>query len=99
MASILKLVRAPFMLISLIIGGVLMFLYLAAISVGGWYEKLLQTLHLTFPVWLPPLLGILTFTIFGVIISAIGFYELMGWPGIILGPTVSVFIISRLDNW
>ncbi len=98
-AIFLKILRAPITLASLVIGGVLMFLYLAAISVGGWYERLLQTLQLTFPVWLPALLGIVTFTIIGLIIPAIGLFQLVGWPGVILGPAVSVLLVSRLDHW
>jgi hypothetical protein len=76
-----------------------MFLYLAAISMGGWYERLLQTLRVTFPIWLPAVLGIFSFLIIGLIVPAIGLYELIGWPGLILGPTAAVLLISRLDHW
>ena len=99
MVHIWRAVRAPFTLVSLAIGGILMFLFLAAISVGGWYEKLLLRLGTNTPGWIPASLGVVTFLLVGMVVPAVILGQLIGWPGAVLGPTIMVILVSRLNHW
>ena len=76
-----------------------MFLFLAAISVGGWYDNILQRLNSKTPGWIPALFGILTFMLVGIVIPAVALRQLLGWPGTLLGPTLMVLLVALLDHW
>ena len=100
MTILLRIIRAPFVLVSLLVGTLLLFGFLSSISVGEWCEQLLKRLgYRGNPYWIPGLFGVGGFVCFGVLAPAIGGNALIGWPGIIAGPIIAVLIISRLDYW
>jgi hypothetical protein len=99
METILRGLRAPFVVASIVMGGVLMFLFLSAVSVGSWYEALLIKVGLSPRGWIPPALGFLSFAAGGVWLPALATSAIIGWPGIIIGPSIMIWLVSRLDRW
>ncbi len=100
MVFLLRVVRAPFVLISLLVGTILLFGFLSSISMGEWFELALRRLgHRGNPYWLSGALGVVAYLGLGLVLPAIGGNAVIGWPGMIVGPVVAVLIISRLGRW
>jgi len=100
MAKTFQFVRAPFVLISLLIGLILLLLVLSIISFGEWVEIALKWAgYRGRPYWIPGVLGFVAYLGLGFIGPAYGGNALLGWPGLIAGPMIAVAIISWLGQW
>jgi len=97
---IVRIVRAPFFVITLLLSMVPVFFIFASVSVGAWIE---QALHIfgyrQRPLWLPAVLGVLGYTGLGVAGPALLGGNLLGWPGAVLGPLIVLGLIAILGRW
>lgn len=100
MQVVLRFARAPIVLSSLLIGALLLFGTLASISIGEWCEVALRRLGFrSEPYWLPGALGVIGYVGLGLIGTAYAGYRLIGWAGLLVGPVLVVWIVSRLGHW
>jgi hypothetical protein len=98
--TVLRILRLPFFLLSLILGLVGVLFFVAATSVGGWCEDALCWLgYRSRPAWLPIVLGASAYTVLGVAGPAYLGGQLIGWPGAILGPVLVLGAIAILGKW
>lgn len=98
--SLVRVIAAPFFVAGVILSTILVFFVLATISIGGWCEPVLVRLGYRYkPMMLPAGIGIVLF-VGGVLIGlgALG-HQLIGWPGVILGPFLAIVAISLVDHW
>ncbi|NDJ52083.1 MAG: hypothetical protein GYB68_03240 [Chloroflexi bacterium] len=99
-SGVLRVLRAPFFLASMVFSMAGAFGFFAVVQVGAWAEDGLRLLGLRqMPEWLPAGLGILGYLGLGVIIPALAAYRWIGWPGAILLPLLVLGIIAKLGNW
>lgn len=98
--QIAKIILAPFFFIAVISGALLVVFVLGAISIGGWTEAALMRFGYRHrPMMLPLVVGVVVF-LGGVLVGAgaLG-SRLLGWPGIIAGPALTILLISLVDRW
>ncbi len=100
MKSVVRILRAPFFLISLGLSLLPVFFVFASVSVGAWCEDALRLLGYRSKYgWLPALLGFVGYTGLGVAGPAYLGNVLIGWPGAILGPLIALGVIAVLGRW
>lgn len=97
---IVRIIRAPFFLISLLLSMIPVFFIFASVSVGSWCEDALH--HLGFrspPRWLPLVLGMIGYAGLGLAGPALLGRLLIGWPGAVIGPVLALGAIAVLGHW
>lgn len=95
-----RIIRAPFFMISLLVGAILTFFILAWVSVGGWCEDALRWLgYRERQSWLPAVFGMVGYVGFGIAAPAYAGWHLIGWPGAIVGPILALAAIAVLGRW
>lgn len=99
-SPIIRMLRAPLFLLSLLLSAVPVFFIFASVSVGSWAEDGLRWFgYRSKPRWLPAVLGFVGYTGLGVAAPAILGRSLIGWPGTILGPVLALGAIALLGRW
>jgi hypothetical protein len=100
LTSLLRLVHAAAFLLGLFFSFIPVTFLFASVSVGAWCEEFLQRIGYTSrPDWLPPLVGVLGYTGFGVVGPAYLGGLLLGWPGVVLGPLIMLIVVAVLGKW
>ncbi len=95
-----RVIRAPFFLLNLLVGASLVCFFLAWISVGDWCEDVMCWLgYRERPHWLPGVVGVAAYTGLGIVGPAYLAHTLIGWPGVIAGPLFSLVMIAILGRW
>lgn len=95
-----RLIRAPFVVLSLVAGTFMLFAYLSAITLGEWLEQFLLSVNLNRgQYWLPGFFGFVACVVLVIAGPAFVGFKVVGWPGIGLGPACAVYIISVLGRW
>jgi hypothetical protein len=99
-ATMVRVIRAPFFLLNLLVGAALVCFFLAWVSVGDWCQDALRRLgYREHPDWLPGALGVAAYVSLGIAGPAYLGYTLVGWPGVIAGPLLALAIIAILGRW
>jgi len=97
---IAKIIRAPFFAASILFSIIIVIVIVSVVSIGDWAERLLlRAGYQNMPRWLPPVCGAVGYLVLGVGVPAWAGWWLLGWPGAIGGPVLSVAIISLLARW
>lgn len=97
---LLRIVRAPFFLLMLVISLIPVLFIFASVSVGSWAEELLHGIgYRARPRWLPAFLGVVGYSSLGVAAPAWLGSSLLGWPGAVLGPILTLGAIAILGHW
>ena len=96
-----RVIRLPvFIVFNMLVGGALVFFFLAWVSVGDWCEDGLHWLgYRERPDWLPGVVGIAAYIGLGIAGPAYLGYYLIGWLGIILGLLCAQVMIAVLGRW
>ncbi len=95
-----RVIRAPFFLLNLLVGTALVFFFLAWVSVGDWCEDGLHWLgYGEHPHWLPGVVGVAAYIGLGIAGPALLSYYLVGWLGVIVGPICVLVLIAVLGRW
>lgn len=96
-----RVIRLPvFIVLNMLVGGALVFFFLAWVSVGDWCEDGLRWLGYKGRTdWLPGVLGIAVYVSLGIAGPACLGYSLIGWPGAIVGPLCMLVTIAILGRW
>lgn len=95
-----RVVRAPIFVFSLLVGTAMVSFFLAWVSVGDWCEDGLRWLgYRERPGWLPSLLGVAAYVALGIAGPAYLGYFLLGWPGAIVGPICALVMVAILGRW
>lgn len=98
--TLVRILRAPFFLISIAFSTMLVFFFFAWVSVGSWCEDALRWLgYRARPRWLPAALGLMTYVGLGIAGPAYLGAVILGWPGAVLGPVVALGAITILGRW
>lgn len=96
-----RVIRLPvFIVINMLVGGALVFFFLAWVSVGDWCEDGLRWLgYRGHPDWLPGVVGIAVYVGLGIAGPAYLGHYLVDWPGLIVGPLITLVMIAILGRW
>lgn len=99
-SKLLRIVRAPFFLLALVASLVPVLFIFASVSVGSWAEDALHRIGYRIrPRWLPALLGFVGYSSLGVAGPALLGNLLIGWPGAVLGPVLTLGAIAAFGHW
>lgn len=97
---VMRVVRAPFFVVPLLLSMLPLFFIFASVSVGAWIEQLMFLAGFQAPPrWLPGALGMLSYTGLGIAGPAVLGNTLLGWPGAVLGPLLVLGLIAKLGRW
>ncbi len=95
-----RILRAPFFLLSIALSMLVAFFFFAWVSVGSWCEDALRWLgYRARPRWLPAALGLMAYVGLGIAGPAYLGTLMLGWPGAVLGPVVALGAIAILGRW
>jgi hypothetical protein len=100
METLSHIVRLPFFLINLLLGLMGLLYFAASTSVGAWMEAILRLFgYRSRPNWLPAALGFAGYTLFGLAGPAYLGARLIGWPGAIAGPLLTLLLVAVAGGW
>lgn len=100
MKTILRIIAIPVFVVGLILSFIPFFFILASVSIGAWCEDILRRLgYRARPSWLPMALGIAGYAGLGVAGPAYAGRLLIGWPGAIIAPLLTLVAIAILGRW
>jgi hypothetical protein len=98
--TLTRIVIAPFFLAAVILGFLGVLFVVASISIGGWFEAILLRIGYRHkPILLPAVVGVVLFVGLGLAGMGTLGNSLIGWPGVILGPTLAIAVIAVADRW
>ncbi|GAB4470219.1 MAG: hypothetical protein Kow00124_06200 [Anaerolineae bacterium] len=99
-AALLKVMRAPFFALNLLVGSILTVIVLASVTVGAWADGLLRLIGIRMrPHWLPAALGVVGYLGLGIALPAYLGSLLIGWPGAMLAPLLVLAGVVILGRW
>jgi hypothetical protein len=98
--SMVRLIRAPFFILMVLLSLIPGAFICASVSVGAWFEDGLRLIGLP-PRrdWIPLTLGISGYLLLGIVLPAYLGGRLMGISGAILFPLAVLIVIALLDRW
>jgi hypothetical protein len=96
-----KLIRAPFLILSLLAGLLGIVFVLGWISIGGWWEAGIRAVFRPSKEigWLYISLGLLTWVGVGLTLPIIVSYHYFGVVGAILAPLIILIGVAVIDRW
>jgi len=99
-STALRIVRAPFFLLSVALSLLPLLALFASVSIGAWFDDVLTWLgYEQRPRWLPAVLGVLSYAGLGIAAPAFLGNLLIGWPGAVAGPVLALALIAVLGRW
>ena len=98
--TLVRVIRAPFLILGILIALLITVFVLATVSVGDWSEKLLRLVgYRARPYWLPGALGLLGYVGLGIAAPAYLGALLIGWPGGVAAPVIILACIAVVGRW
>jgi hypothetical protein len=95
-----RMIRAPFLMLGILLALIPAIFIFAVVSVGDWCEDLLKLVgYRARPHWLPGALGILGYVGFGIAVPVYLGDLLLGWPGRVAAPILALACIAVLGQW